>query len=231
MYSSLRRRLTDYSNPNSLGSRMRARRSQAFVTLIEASFQRRGECRILDVGGTVNYWNILPRDFLLSRNVRIVLQNLTATPLAPQAAQIFESVAGNACSMPEFTDAQFDLVHSNSVIEHVGLWPQMCAMAKEVRRIGRAYYVQTPNYWFPIEPHYLVPFLHWLPFPLRIQLSLRMRMGTWPRSRDVDQAVSAQQAAILLNARMMRALFPDARHEKERVLGLPKSLLAIRPEP
>jgi hypothetical protein len=230
MPSNLRRKLTDYNNPNSRGSRLRARRARPIIALIEAAHHARGSCRILDVGGTPTYWGIVPRELLRQKKVRIVLLNLKAFEIDPAIADIFESVAGDACSMPEYRDAEFDLVHSNSVIEHVGLWDNMQRMANEVRRVGRAYYLQTPNYWFPIEPHYLFPFLHWMPFPWRINLALRMRLGSWPRATSVAQAAAAQQAAILLNTKMMRALFPDAHLSKERVLGLAKSLIAIRAE-
>lgn len=229
MRSSIRRKLTDYSNPNSLGSRMRARRARRIIELISAAHRMRGECRILDVGGTLAYWHILPPGFLREHRVRITLLNLRAFPVDAAAADVFESVAGDACSMPEYGDGAFDLVHSNSVIEHVGLWDNMQRMANEVRRIGRAYYVQTPNFWFPMEPHYLFPFLHWMPFPWRVWLAQRMSLGSWPKAGSVGAAVAAQQSAILLNARMMEALFPDARISRERVVGLPKSLIAVRP--
>jgi hypothetical protein len=231
MRAALRRKLTDYSNPNSLGSRLRARRARPILALIERAQRARGSCRILDVGGTLRYWDIIEPGFLRAMNVRIVLLNLNAVEIEPSAADVFESVSGDACHLPQYQDGEFDLVHSNSVIEHVGLWGQMQRMAQEVRRVGRAYYVQTPNYWFPIEPHYLFPFLHWLPFPWRIAIAQTISLGTWPRASSVSTAVIAQQAAILLNAKMMRALFPDAKLVKERVLALPKSLVAIRSEP
>lgn len=57
---------------------------------------------------------------------------------------------------------------------------------------------------------------------------MRMLLGNWPRARSVDEAVRAQQAAQLLDATMMQALFPDAELHRERWFGLTKSLMAIR---
>jgi hypothetical protein len=230
MQSSYRSKLTDYDNPRSLGSRLRAKRAGPIMELIDSAYRRRGQCRVLDLGGTLNYWNILPEGFLRDRKVRITLLNVKAVPVDGEAAEIFESVAGDACDMRQYGDGEFDLAHSNSVIEHVGLWGNMERMASEVRRVGRAYYVQTPNYWFPIEPHYLFPCLHWMPFPWRIAIARSRRLGGWPRAESVGVAVSAQQAAILLTAKMLAALFPDAVLSKERFFGLPKSLIAVRAE-
>lgn len=223
-------RFVDYNNPASFGSRLRTKRSGPILELIDASFALRGGCRILDVGGTSSYWNILPRQKLRDRNVHITLLNIDKFNVDPSAADVFESVAGDACDLSQYDSGAFDLVHSNSVIEHVGLWRNMEAMAKEVRRVGKAYYLQTPNFWFPVEPHYIFPFLHWLPMPWRIRIAMSMSLGSWPRAGSVHTAAVAQQAAILLDRQMLGALFPDAVLSQERFLGLSKSLIAVRQE-
>lgn len=219
--------LTDYGNPNSYASRLRAKRARRLMTLIDEVHAAKGSCRILDVGGTERYWSIFDPAQLRRRNVSITLLNLDRVELKDRGG-LFVSVVGDGCDMQEYPPASFDLVHSNSVIEHVGLWPAMQAMAGEVRRVGRAYFVQTPYYWFPIEPHYFGVMLHWLPLSWRVKLALRMRLGNWPRASSVAEAVEAQQSAQLLDVTMMRALFPDARLHRERWFGLTKSLMAIR---
>lgn len=206
---------------------MRARRARRVVALIDEIHAATGACRILDLGGTETYWDIVDHEFLKSRKVTITLLNLSEVRLTDNSG-LFVAAAGNACDLSEFSDASMDLVHSNSVIEHVGQWPQMKAMATEMRRVGVAYYLQTPYYWFPIEPHYFGVMLHWLPFPWRVKIATRMSLGNWPRARSVDEAVMAQQAAQLLDEAMLRALFPDARICAERWFGLTKSLIAIR---
>src|SRR3546814_10323990 len=65
----------------------------------------------------------------------------------------------------------FDIAHSNSVIEHVITWDNMKNFARETRRVAAWHYVQTPYFWFPVDPHfYKLPFYHWLPRPLRAKL-------------------------------------------------------------
>ena len=73
---------------------------------------------------------------------------------------------GDAVDMPGISDGAFDVVFSNSVIEHVETYENQRRMAAEIRRVGRRYFVQTPNRHFPLEPHFLVPGFQLLPYPL-----------------------------------------------------------------
>ena len=223
----LTKSLTDYSNPRSVGSRLRLRRMAHLMPLIESVFRQKGSVKILDVGGTSTYWGILSQDYLASRRVEITLLNLPGE-LHNSSSPPFSVVEGDACDVADFADNSFDLVHSNSVLEHVGDWVRMKAFAHEVKRLAPRYFVQTPNYWFPIEPHFMCPFFHWLPEPVRVRLLLRTGLGHYPRAESVDVAVSAVQGARLLNRSMLASLFPDATIVTERVALLAKSLMAVR---
>lgn len=225
---SLTQRLTNYSDPNSFGSKMRRRRSAALVSVIDQVFAAKGHVRILDLGGTDSYWNILPADYLESGKVHITLVNLPGEN-RPEANRTFTYVEGSACDLPQFEDRSFDIVHSNSVLEHVGSWDNMRAFARECQRLGEHYFVQTPNFWFPIEPHFMAPFVHWLPLPWHAWLLTKMSLGQYRRYDSVSEAVTAVQGVRLLDRSMMASLFPKADIHRERFMLLTKSMIAMSP--
>jgi SAM-dependent methyltransferase len=113
-----------------------------------------------------------------------------------------------------YADGAFDLVYSSSVIEHVPR-ARRAAFAAEVARVGRGLYVQTPAYSFPVEPHSLLPFAHWLPVALRRPLWRLGAQGYW---EDID----------LLRRAEMAQLFGAPVHA-ERLGPLAKSWIAIDP--
>jgi hypothetical protein len=225
---SIARALVDYDDPSSLVSRIRRRRIGPLVDLVTAAHRRHGEARILDLGGTRSYWTIFPSDALERLGVHVTLVNLPgAAP--PRDEARFSFVAADGCDLRgRFVDGSFHVVHSNSVIEHVGDWQRMSAFAAEVRRLAPAYFVQTPNFWFPVEPHFMAPLFHWLPAPVRVALLRRLDLGHRTRQPDVGRAVEQVESVHLLDRAVLAHLFPDARLLTERVLGLPKSLIAIR---
>lgn len=211
-------------------ARFRAARFRQVQTLIEQLVNRHGPIRVLDAGGRAEYWNMLPpaladKVYLTILNYSDELEDYSAGTAAHVR---YDNVTGDACDMPQYADGAFHLVHSNSVIEHVGSFAKMIAFAKEVRRVGQAYYVQTPNYWFPIDPHNAVPLLHWLPDPIRLMMETRMNVGL-NRRTDFAEAADRLDSCRMISQAMMRNLFPDARHSAERfALVFKKSLIASR---
>ncbi len=215
---------------SALSTYFRRGRDAALRALI-ARVPRQGEgLRILDLGGRANYWQRLGFDWLAGQGAKITLLNLSEAEFSPvddAPEGLFENVIGNACAL-DFADGAFDLAHANSVIEHVGLWREMVAFAEETRRVGRAYYVQTPNFWFPVDPHFWkLPFLHWLPRPTRAMLLRALPLATAGRARDTGQAYAFTDSNVLLTRGQMRYLFPEAEIAAERVALLPKSYIAI----
>lgn len=221
---SLAELIGDYDDPRSFGSRLRRRRSAWLMRLIDMTYREHGRCSILDLGGTENYWNIIDPPYMQERNCRITLLNLTTSSLANP--NLFESRAGDATAV-DAPDNRFDIVHSNSVIEHVGDWRKTMAFGVEVRRLASRYYVQTPNFWFPWEPHFGTPLFHYLPIPLRISLLRRRNLGYFERC-TLSDAVETVESIRLLDKEMLKFLFPEAQIIRERFLGFTKSLIAIR---
>lgn len=223
------RKITDYQSDQSIGFKLRQRRSKRIVDLIEKVYANKQQVEIIDVGGTREYWNIIPIEYLKQRQVHIAIVNLTV-PSDPSGGQdtVFSCVQGDGCDLREIQQDQFDIAHSNSVIEHVGGLNKMTDFAKEIRRVAASYYVQTPNYYYPIEPHFLFPFFHWLPVPARLRLAMRFQLGCFPRASNMKEARSFVDLCRLLKKRTLLDLFPDARLYKERLFLLVKSFVLIR---
>lgn len=213
-----------------ISSYFRTRRDKLLREVI-VRCPRRGETlEIIDIGGRVAYWQRVGFCFLKAHNVRITLVNLTETELGniADAEDLFISAIGDARAL-EFPDNAFDLAHANSVIEHVGIWRDMEAFAREMQRVAPAYYCQTPNFWFPIEPHFpMVPFNHWMPRPIRARLMTLLPMGhTGRRAPSLSHASAMVDSARLLTRAQMQALFPAAKIHAERIALLAKSYTAV----
>src|SRR5688500_5460421 len=169
--------LANDGRPGSLSHRLRERRFQQFERFAE-SLPR--PLRIIDVGGTNEFWE--QRGWAGRDDVQITLVNLEA---ADRRHANIDPTAGDACDLSEHADGSFDIAFSNSVIEHLFTFENQSKMASEIRRVARyGYWVQTPNFWFPIEPHFLVPAWHWLPESARVAVLLRRGVGWAGRCPD-----------------------------------------------
>ena len=180
--------------------------------------------RVLDVGGSEHFWDKLGLDIARER---IVLLNVSTTETQGVAAggqRRSPLVLFDGVRMP-FADRAFDLAMCNSVLEHVR--PEVRrALAAEMRRVARALFVQTPAYEFPIEPHFLLPAVHWLPKRLGYWLVLVSPWRLLSRP-DPDTIRSYHWETNLLRRAEMRELFGEAALVAERALGLTKSHVAI----
>lgn len=171
---------------------------------------------IIDFGGTPSIWLGIGR-----RNV--VLLNIDEQ----QTPDGFFVAKGDARNT-DFHDCSFDLAFSNSTIEHVGTWEDQQAFARELCRVGKRIYCQTPARCFFFEPHYFTPFVHWFPFLINRYWFARYFTYyglRWKPSRE--QLKDFQSHLRLLNYSEMQRLFPGCAIRKERFLGMTKAYIAI----
>jgi len=179
---------------------------------------------VLDVGGSAFIWKFA--------RVQPKLTFLNLLPAIDPREKSGILVAGDGRMLP-FQDGAFDIVFSNSVIEHVGGTSDQRMFAHEVARVGKKYWVQTPNRRFPFEMHVMLPFVHYL--PAKWQRRVVTRFTGWellvPHTADIrrDYLHHYLNELHLLNSTELRTLFPNARITSERFLGFPKSLIAYRP--
>ena len=180
--------------------------------------------RVLDLGGGPSIWESI------SVPLDVTILNLpggvASFELDSFNASIhkFHYVEGDACDVHQFPDHSFDLAFSNSVIEHVGADEKQEAFAREVVRLGKSYWVQTPSAWFPIEAHTGMPLYWFYPEAARAWLSRRSqkKLPAWWTEYIAQTRV--------LSRRRMADLFPNARIDVEFLFGLPKSYVAYSRE-
>lgn len=222
--------LNPYTDRSSREFGFRVRRFAQIRRLIETILDERGSCRIVDLGGTEIYW-LIGEDFLRRHRSRLSITLVNTEEAEVADPGLFTYIHASASNRTLLTDGSFDLVHSNSVIEHVGWWADMSDFAANVRRLAPRYYVQTPNFWLPYEPHFRFPGFQYLPEVVRRKMIMRFSLGFFPRIDDEAEARDIIDHHRLLSRRQMRRLFPDARVGFEKVMGLNKSIIAIRSEP
>ena len=214
------KRLLDIDDPNSLSARLRRQRFKFFKSLIQTVPR---PIKLLDVGGTQQFWENM--GFINETDIRFTLLNVH---LVEVKYPNFTSVIGDATDLGQYEDGEFDIVFSNSVIEHVGDFTNQKRMAQEIRRVGKRYFVQTPNFYFPIEPHFLFPGFQWLPVSVRIWLLAHFKLGWHPKVEDVIAAREIVQSTRLLSKAEVIELFPDADIYQERIWLLTKSFIAYK---
>ena len=207
-------------NPDSLGAKFRNQRQKDFEDLFFQNFSKNDPIRILDVGGAAYFWDTSSLPSL--PNIEIVLLNLREEQTTHPKIR---SVVGDATNMAEFAENSFDLVFSNSVIEHLYTWENQQKMASEIIRVGKKHFIQTPNRTFPVEAHYAIPFAQYAPkrllhfFLTKTKVS---RLQKW----DPKDAQQYLDEIRLLDLKEMKLLFPDSSMYLEKIFGMVKSISA-----
>jgi len=134
-----------------------------------------------------------------------------------------EAVVCDACELP-WPDKHFDVVFSNAVIEHVGSFERQKKMASEIMRVGKRWFVTTPNRWFPFEFHMRLPFVTWLPGNCCLRIG---NIISYNHSREKYTAGWKRDDLRLISAGELRKCFPCSRIVKQRVTFMAETLIAV----
>jgi SAM-dependent methyltransferase len=170
VYASAPGRLARAASP--WASRARARRHSRFFPLTGV----RPGMRVVDVGcGRLGLRTFEPG------------LDITGVDVSPRPGYPGPFVVADAAEHLPFGDAEFDLAYSSSVLEHIPPERRQ-RFADEVKRVARGWYVQTPAYSFPVEPHALLPFAHWLPPEVRRPYWRLGAAGSWEDVRLLRRA-------------------------------------------
>lgn len=198
-------------------NRFRAARGRILRAKIDALVRHLDrEIEVLDVGGHPDYWGNVGLDGI----ARITLLNIDPGELVPDSdagGTVFARRLGDARDLEAHEDGSVDLVHSNSVIEHVGGWDDMARMAGELMRVGRAGWVQTPAVSFPIEPHFRTLAMHWFGRSFQARM-MGLSFDRRHRNTDLAERRRRVERINLLGRREVETLFPGHGIHVERVI-------------
>jgi hypothetical protein len=201
---------------------LRNRRFSFFSGLLRSL---RRPVRLLDCGGTLEFWETTGKTALLELDVEVTILNLFE--LKEPAPRIKWHV-GDVRDLSRFRNGEFDVVFSNAVINLMPTGDDQRRMSEEMMRVGKRIFVQSPNRYFPLDWRTLVPFFHLLNPRIQAWCFSHFGVGRYRRVRDPAKAYVLATRVRDLSAREMRELFPECSIFRERFCGLTKSLTAYR---
>lgn len=210
------------SNKNSIAYKCRKKRMDIFEKFYKEKISDNGmqEKKILDVGGDLNFWKTM--EFKYFNEASITLLNIHKLNL-PDLYSNVSSVLGDACDLSQYNDKEFDLVFSNSVIEHVGNFERQRKMVEEMKRVGKHCYLQTPNRFFILEPHFLVPFFQFFPVSLKAFLIKNFPIGHFKKAETYAEALEVAESIRLMTKKELKILFPGIKIRREKIGVMTKS--------
>ncbi|RCG31096.1 class I SAM-dependent methyltransferase [Sphaerisporangium album] len=210
--------------PNSLNTGFRAKR----MGMLLERFPDLAHMEVVDLGGTVRTWTRSP---VRPAHVHLINPEPPVKGVADDVLPDWVTMEiGDACDLPaHLRERRFDLVFSNSVMEHVGGHERRARFADSVHMLSDRHWVQVPYLYFPVEPHWVFPLFQFLPLPAQTAIAARWPLSAWgkrPRSRA--EALPLVMEVELMSRTQMRHYFPGSDLIAERFAGLTKSLIACR---
>jgi ubiquinone/menaquinone biosynthesis C-methylase UbiE len=197
------------------------------MRLFQETFRPTENTKILDVGAEINPEGNSTMQFIdcYPWKHRVSAINLSEDHISAirQFYPEVETRIGDACALP-WDDKSFDIVYSNAVIEHLGDFEKQKQIAKEIMRVGKSWFVTTPNRWYPFEFHMRLPLVTWLPG------NAYLRIGHIISYNHVcKRYVSGIKFddLRLMTARELRECFPNSRIVKQRVTFMAETLIVI----
>lgn len=184
-------------------SKLKRKRMAIFFEIMKI----KGDETILDIGaGGGELWT----EFSSLGNL-----NLIGLDIEYINSSIYKKfIVDDAKNLCQFNDKSIDIVFSNSVLEHVGDFEQQKLMANEIMRVGKKFFIQVPNKHFPVEPHYFIPFLQYLPIK---------------RQKCITRILFKESEEIHLpTKKQLVLLFSGAEIMQEKFFGLTKSFYIFR---
>tara|TARA_B100000963_G_scaffold169373_1_gene147272 strand:- start:12328 stop:12984 length:657 start_codon:yes stop_codon:yes gene_type:complete len=202
---------------DSLGNWFRNKRFKFFFDKINLMDK---PISILDLGGKVKFWE--NRNLSGNPNFLITIINLESEK---SGYPNIETKVGNILELKSFKKKSFDIVFSNSVIEHLYNFENQKKIASEILRIGKKHIIQTPNKYFFIEPHYIFPFFQYLPSKIQYKILTKTKLS---RLRKWDKKFARQylKEIRLLTLNELKEIFPGSKIYQEKFFGMSKSFTA-----
>jgi len=206
-------------NENSISSRQRKKRFEFFLKYCSELHK---PLKILDLGGSDYYWQSL--NFTDNENYKIEILNIEN-----QNTENFKNISflkKDVRDLSFIKDKEYDLIYSNSLIEHLNNFDEQKKLAKEIQRTGKKYFIQTPNYYFPVEPHFLFPFFQFLSVDMKTKLISNFNLGWFEKQIDIVKARELANSIKLLKEKELKEIFPGCKIYKEKYFSLNKSFIA-----
>lgn len=200
--------------------RFRVKRLELLKNFLNAKGNK-NENILLDLGGTNYFWDNF-KDFLTNGALKLFIVNIELS-----AVKGYSGFVANVKNLSMIKSKSVDFVLSNSLIEHLGSFEEQAQFAKEVERISFNYFIQTPAFLFPLEPHFLFPFFHWLPKRARVFLITHFSLGWFEKFSDRKEAETIINETRILKKKELKTLFPNSEIVTEFFFLFPKSYIII----